>query len=176
MQLFLLVPIFSILYLRSKVMGYSIATLLIIANGLYNQHMAFINKWSFDCFDPHFMSFFQDNYVKPWTRGGVYLVGMIFAFLWHDSTFRRNTNAFKDLLSGCKRNLYYPLFWSLTAAILIFVIWGYYPHYSGMGLSDNLNSMFVGWARTIWAIGLGLLSFLVFVGEGGPIKSLLEMD
>lgn len=176
MQLFLLVPIFVMFYLRSKVLGYSAATLLIIANGLWTQRMAFINKWTFDMFSPNFMEFFEDNYVKPWARGGVYLVGVIFAFLWHDSTFQKNTNTFKDLLNGCKRNFYYPLLWSLTAATLVFVIWGYYPVYSGMGLSNTLNALFVGWARTIWAVGLGLLSFLLFVGEGGPIKSLLEMD
>lgn len=58
--------------------------------------------------------------------------------------------------------------WFLTAAVMLYIIFGNYP-----GLDDNFqysklyNSLFTGFHRNLWALGLSWIVFACINGYGG---------
>ncbi|KAG1681474.1 Nose resistant to fluoxetine protein 6 [Nymphon striatum] len=104
-------------------------------------------------------SFMPDFYIKPYTRIGPYLVGLLLGYILHKTKFD---------LSIKKR--YVSLGWILAAALNLSVVYGlYHTHPNG----DTIKTYYV-LSRTAWAIGVSWVIFACVHGYGGFVNTFLS--
>lgn len=150
-------------------MGVLLSAVLAVAS-------AYKKEWSVIIFGPS--DFFTGFYVMPWFRAPPHLVGMMLAIVWfhyHRGSARAN------LLANGSTNRPHDVLWVYVLFALSFVLMGI-PAYGQQGAyADNpapwsrlTMCMYIGLSKPTWALGLALMCYLLFLGEGGVLKAFFE--
>ncbi|XP_044737962.1 nose resistant to fluoxetine protein 6-like [Chrysoperla carnea] len=106
-------------------------------------------------------------YAQVHTRAGPWIIGLALGYILFE-TKHKKYRINKILVT---------LLWLLTAAVMLYIIFGNYP-----GLDDNFqysrlyNSLFTGFHRNLWALGLSWIVFACIHGYGGPVNWFLSLS
>lgn len=117
-------------------------------------------------------------YMAPWFRAPPYLIGMMLAIVWfhnHRGTSAGHIVALRFPNSGCNRLLVYSLF-AASFVLMGSTLCGGQGAFTDIppSWSKATMSMYIGLSKPAWTIGLALMCYLLFLGEGGVVKTFLE--
>ncbi|CAG0899050.1 unnamed protein product [Darwinula stevensoni] len=117
---------------------------------------------------------FMKYYVKPWTRFGPYLIGLVLGYILHrikGKNIKLSKVTGKDLptvvvLAG----------WCAAIATNMAVIYGleYYMKPLSPAMPRAAQVIYVAVHRVAWSVGLAWVVFACHIGAGGPVNTLLS--
>ncbi|CDW54132.1 nose resistant to fluoxetine protein 6 [Trichuris trichiura] len=118
-----------------------------------------VNPRQFDIIDVYW----ETVYVKPYTRCGPFLVGLIFGYYMH-----------KVNMSVKMSRVFVALGWLTCTGAAMGLLFGL-QEYSRFYEIDYIGMLvYAGFSRTIWAIVLAWISLACTSGYGGPVNDFLS--
>jgi peptidoglycan/LPS O-acetylase OafA/YrhL len=175
MQLFLLTPLFALIFLRSRIAGYIVVGITLCASLIAAEEVVRQNSLSAlltptEADAQHQGDSYNLFYDKVWTRAGPYLIGVLLAFLLVSFP--------KSAVPPPSRPTWQTVF-VLAATLAVIGVLFYTPV---SAYQTNYNSWSEGqiifysaFSRTLWAIACAVLLYLCFTGRGGFLNSFLSL-
>lgn len=172
MQLYLIAPLLLIpLYHRGKV-GVTLIVSLLAASSIItgsitiSRHLPAVPYMSDDSGSTpdKLDEYYGSIYIKPYTRIGPYLVGMLLAYIIHTRDKLRISPTIR------------ALGWSVAIISNLAVIFAMLPINQGSGyvLTDVLAGLYSATSRVIWSLTTAWLIICCFCGHGGYIATFLS--
>eukprot|EP01097_Dermamoeba_algensis_P005265 TRINITY_DN3341_c0_g1_i1.p1 TRINITY_DN3341_c0_g1~~TRINITY_DN3341_c0_g1_i1.p1 ORF type:complete len:724 (+),score=220.57 TRINITY_DN3341_c0_g1_i1:71-2242(+) len=201
MQMFIVSPLFFFSYYKSKILGWSLIVLGLVANILSSALISNHNNYIGNMIAQMGGNFFEDVYVKPYTRMGAYLMGIAMAFLYHQllehhhsskSSFSINNNNQNDIeredarvaeiIQHKKENEYaVPVSKYISYGLMLFggfwmclIIFGTYTEPTGAEWNVAQNVLYIAFSRIVWSFGLGCVLLMCLTGNGGWVNAVLS--
>lgn len=109
----------------------------------------------------------DDVYIKPWTRIGPYLTGLLLGFVFY-----------KKLKPNLREPLNYLLYsslWILSAIFCISTVYGLYGSWRGEDIGMANNVSYQMFSRLTWSLGLALVIYVCHNGYGWIVNDFLSM-
>ncbi|CAG0899053.1 unnamed protein product, partial [Darwinula stevensoni] len=105
-------------------------------------------------------------YVKPWTRFGPYLIGLVLGYIFHRIKGKNIKLSKVVVLAG----------WCAAIATNMAVIYGleYYMKPLSPAMPRAAQVIYAAVHRVAWSIGLAWVVFACHIGAGGPVNTLLS--
>lgn len=177
MQFFVISPIFLITLFRWPKIGYTLLAVFLFASCLANFFISyqfdlgngvisFMNEGTIDPntvpkLQKQFADYFSKLYVKPYTRIGPYLIGMLTGYL----LFKRKA------IGNPKHNLMFlSIGWIFATSITLATVYGMY-HTNPTLVASSIYNAF---SRITYALGLSWLIYVCLIGQGGFVNSILS--
>lgn len=116
--------------------------------------------------------YFNDVYIKPWSRLAPYAIGLAVGYVLCEVYQRSNTLSWdRRTLQRTSYSRYHYfrqiLTWILALTLLSLCVFGTYGDYSGHPLTRVNRIAFLTLARLGWSIGLCVIIIACFAGHGG---------
>ncbi|XP_039271604.2 nose resistant to fluoxetine protein 6-like [Styela clava] len=109
-------------------------------------------------------SFWNETYVRPWCRIGVYVIGLATGYVIHVTKRKIKMN-----------EVFVTLMWGAVIAVELSVIYGFCgPILYNYTPSNNVMYFYNAVSRPVWALGLSWVTIACVSGYGGPINSFLS--
>ena len=186
MQLFLLMPFVVLSFVKAPKLGWVICILGIaaqIANGIWitivyripmvgyrppNYEENFENCGD-DCVPMEYAKQYEYYYVKPYTRMGPYIIGVIAAHIL--MVHRKQVD---KVMSSLWLNI---LGWLLSFGVVYAIIYGPYDYYAGNYLNPLwVEALFNAFTRMVWAIPLAWIVLSCSTGHAGIIGDIMAWN
>ncbi|CBN77498.1 conserved unknown protein [Ectocarpus siliculosus] len=181
MQFYMVSPVFIVLYMRRKWWGVAATFLAIVASTAAMAIGTYVRGWSALTLDGSWVvKYSEETYTAPYFRIVSYLMGMLFAMLWHEKQMR--WPQFK--LADWQRYIMLS-----TSAVIFFVVTfvGYSGYQNapcsifqdpasspcGSGWTASQLALYNAGTRPAWGFALILLCFVCFNGQGGLLQQWL---
>lgn len=175
-QLFLLTPFVAAAGVWNHVATLTLLTISGVLSSVLAVVYAYKDEWSIDFLDQS--TYFGDYYIVPWFRAPPYLLGMGLAVVWFHFYRGSSTGVLPSLGRGGVRR---DRVWVYSLLAVAFFLMGLTVYGAQPAYRDNpppwdklTMSMYIGLSKPAWTVGLALFCYLLFLGEGGLIKSFLE--
>eukprot|EP00752_Nemacystus_decipiens_P006535 g5886.t1 len=181
MQFYMVSPVFIVLYMRRKWWGIW-ATFAGIASSTAAMAIGtYVRGWSALTLDGAWVvKYSEETYTTPYFRIVSYLIGMLFAMLWHEKQMRWPQFELAD----------WQRYMMLSASALIFFMVTFvgYSGYQnppcsifqdpatshcGSGWTPAQLALYNAGTRPAWGFALILLCFVCFNGQGGLVQQML---
>lgn len=171
-QMFLLVPLIAVVFQKTKIGGYAVSLALMtlgliltaVLNGVSD------NPGATPTLDP---SYFQDIYIKPWTRAVPYFLGVYIGSTFYfyakssDENFLFNKIKFNPFLRAGMYILGFALMFTI-----IFVLYDYTRNY-GTGWSVGARVIYSTISSLVFIIGLVMWILPALLNRAKLIRFLL---
>ncbi|CAH1802111.1 unnamed protein product [Owenia fusiformis] len=170
MQFFLVSIVILLLLLRHPSVAYVLLSLLFGANTAATGIEAY-RIYSDPNTRDDFSVYWHNIFIKPWTRVGPYLIGIILGFILYETQG-------KITLRKPWKQLAIVLGWVLSATFMLVVVFATYSQNQPGVEKWNIGTyvFFETTKRYMWAIGLGWVVFACEAGYGGIINTFLSWD
>ncbi|CAC5425124.1 unnamed protein product [Mytilus coruscus] len=109
------------------------------------------------------MDYFNNYYIKPYTRMGPYLVGIYTGYILYKIKCTFKINKFVNLL-----------LWGVFTAVACSVLYGVYDNYNGKPFSTEVASLYNAVHKTAWGAAVCWVIFACATGNGGFINTILS--
>lgn len=170
MQFFIISPLFLISLWRWPKVGYSLIGIFLLASCLANFFITYHFELMAGVFNlsqaamtslTKYMDYFNKIYIKPYTRIGPYLIGILTGYILFKKKAAGNfRHSLVFLISG----------WTIASAITLPCVFGlYHSNPSNVG-----NSFYNALNRTGFAIGLAWIIYVCLIGQGGIVNRILS--
>ncbi|XP_014788954.2 nose resistant to fluoxetine protein 6 [Octopus bimaculoides] len=163
MQFYWISPLIIIPLYKSAKLGHLVALLLLVAHFAVTAVIATLNHSSITLVSQDNNDDFDQIYIKPYTRIGPYLIGMLYGYhLYTDKT--------KKLLNGyisC-------VLWSMATISAVAVLYGVYNIQNGAVVSQAVSVFYITVHRTVWGLCLGWVIYACYTGYGGFVNTILS--
>ncbi|CAM9170227.1 unnamed protein product, partial [Hapterophycus canaliculatus] len=183
MQFYMVSPVFIVLYMRRRWWGLAVTFLAIAASTAAMAIGTYVRGWSALTLDGSWVvKYSEETYTTPYFRIVSYLIGMLFAMLWHQKQARVRWPQSK--LADWQRYLML----SMSALLFFTVTFVGYSGYQnppcsifqdpasshcGSGWTSNKLALYNAGTRPAWGLALILLCFVCFNGQGGLVQQML---
>lgn len=114
--------------------------------------------------------YFGDIYIKPYTRVGTYIVGVLAAYVLseHRVTLQR-------LIFSSNRNITQLTGWMLSLGTIFAILYGQSDIYTGQRLDDVwAEAVYNALARIAWGVAIGWLVIAAAFNRSGLVGSFLS--
>ena len=166
MQFYVLAPLIVIPLYFIFPIGLLISAILIIMTIAVNGAIAGVKGFEANVIQDS-VSESNDTYIKPYTRAGPYIVGLVLGFVLFKKV-RINIHWFVDWLL-------YRVILIVAGGCLFSTVYGLYSSWGRGGLTLAENVSYFMFGRVVWAVGLSLLVFACHNGYGRAINAFLSM-
>lgn len=179
MQFFVVAPLMIVPLFVFYPAGLAIVGLFIVANiatlggisGGYNLQANMFTEENFNI-DPRVNvtegpNVGDDIYIKPWTRIGPYLIGILLGFLFYK---KLKPNFHKPF-----NYVFYTALWILAAIFCISTVYGLYDSWRGEEMTMAEDVSYHMFSRITWALGLALVIYACHNGYGWIVNDFLSM-
>eukprot|EP01105_Mastigella_eilhardi_P027091 TRINITY_DN8180_c0_g1_i2.p1 TRINITY_DN8180_c0_g1~~TRINITY_DN8180_c0_g1_i2.p1 ORF type:complete len:589 (-),score=85.16 TRINITY_DN8180_c0_g1_i2:22-1788(-) len=164
MQLYIFIgtPLTVLLFWKPLV-GVAIAIATVLASAGASFGLAWAEDMPVCKANPNWLTYYNDNHVKPWMRMGVYAIGVLLGVLIVES--EKNKQKIKDFFKTWMRFILL----SLSVGTILTIIFSTYPLYhSGIvdcwtKWSSFQNSLYWGATRPAWGISLAIMTYLFWL-------------
>jgi len=167
MQFFLLSPIILYAYKCHELFGHLVAAVFWLTSIFSNLGITLSGTYGIlftDLSGPAF----ADIYVKPWTRIGPYIIGIVAGYLLYKY---RKEDRRPSIVSAV-------IWWVVSAALALSVVYGLSDYYKGGLLSKTPSRaedvLYITFSRSAWGISVAWLVIACATGRAGPINTLLS--
>ncbi|XP_014779796.1 nose resistant to fluoxetine protein 6 [Octopus bimaculoides] len=165
MQFYVISPILLIPLSMFPAIGFTIFFALLLAQMLSAGIISTTEDLPAVMFNAKSMSikYFQHIYVKPYTRIGPYIIGMLYGYYLS--------------LNKCKMNLnkyVCAMIWLMATSNAITVLYGLYNIYNGDGVTEGTISFYTAVHRNVWAVSVGWVIYACCTGYGGFVNTILS--
>ncbi|CAI9714919.1 Hypothetical predicted protein [Octopus vulgaris] len=109
------------------------------------------------------IGYFQHIYVKPYTRIGPYIIGMLYGYYLSRNKCKMNINKYV-----C------AMIWLMATSNAITVLYGLYNIYNGDGVTEGTISLYTAVHRNVWAVSVGWVIYACCTGYGGFVNTILS--
>lgn len=111
----------------------------------------------------------DDLHIKPWTRVGPFVVGIILGFIF----FKKFKVSFKKPLINI---LIYVGLWQLAFVLCYTTVYGLHGAYDvGENLTEGEEVVYQMFSRFSWSLGLAIFLYICHNGYGGVVNTFLSM-
>lgn len=159
MQFYAISPIILIFLYKKPKIGYGIISFLMLAQ-VITCAVIMKEKDYVGLLSP---GFFNQIYVKPYTRIGSYLVGMMYGYL-----------LFKTKGKVVINRSIVAMLWLFATICAIAVLYGLYDTFHGPPLSVDVLAFYTAVHRIVWALAVGWVLFACVTGYGGFVNTFLS--
>eukprot|EP00903_Cladosiphon_okamuranus_P009857 g9367.t1 len=181
MQFYMVSPVFIVLYMRRKWWGVWATFMAIAASTAAMAIGTYARGWSALTLDGAWViKYSEETYTTPYFRIVSYLIGMLFAMLWHEKQMR--FPQFK--LADWQR---YMMLSTSTLIFFMVTFVGYSGYqlppcsifqdpatsHCGSGWTPSQLALYNAGTRPAWGFALVLLCFVCFNGQGGLVQQML---
>jgi len=112
---------------------------------------------------PSLRGYYADIYVKPWSRCGTYLVGVLLGYVLH-----RTQNRIR------LRPLFTILLWAASAGLCLLVLFGLTGFAKQtLPITSTATGFYASLHRLGWSVGIAIIVYLCVHGYGGVMNWLL---
>ncbi|OWF53651.1 nose resistant to fluoxetine protein 6-like [Mizuhopecten yessoensis] len=163
MQFFVLSPLMLVPLFYSKFIG--MAVCLAFLTGTFIATGVISTKYDLpvSTFIPS-EKYFDYYYIKPWTRMGPYIIGIMAGYLLYRSKLRYNMHRVLNLLG-----------WAVATTMACVVLYGLYePLRGNETLSTEVSALYNTVHRSIWGACVCWVIFSCANGSGGFVNTLLS--
>ncbi|XP_060069287.1 nose resistant to fluoxetine protein 6-like [Ylistrum balloti] len=163
MQFFVLSPLMLVPLFYSKVIG--MITCLAFLTGTFIATGVVSTKYDLpvSTFIPS-EKYFEYYYIKPWTRMGPYIVGIMAGYLLYRSKLKYNMHWLLNLLG-----------WAVATTLACLVLYGLYePLRGNETLSTEVSALYNTVHRSVWGACVCWVIFSCANGSGGFVNTLLS--
>jgi peptidoglycan/LPS O-acetylase OafA/YrhL len=167
MQFYILAPLIVIPLYFFFPAGLLISGVLIIVTIVANGAIAGVKGFQANMFQDHSGGENNDIYIKPYTRAGPYIVGLVLGYILFKKV-RINIHWLADWLI-------YRVVLTVAGGCLFSTLYGLYSSWGRGGISLAENVSYFMFSRFVWAFGLALLVFACHNGYGRAINAFLSM-
>nr|CAX69391.1 Nose resistant to fluoxetine protein 6 precursor [Schistosoma japonicum] len=161
-----LAPIFVTLLMWKRIAGVVFALSLILMSSLITYYIAYTN--SFEIMDVSK----EEIYVRPYTRCGTYMIGMLTGWLYYDypRIEMRNISKNKILLGS--------IGYVITAFLIISPIFISYGVLSGLitEISVRAAASYLAFHRVIFTLGIAISIYQCAIGWSKPIYKMFTLS
>ncbi|XP_055947793.1 nose resistant to fluoxetine protein 6-like [Argiope bruennichi] len=173
MQFYIISPLFLITLYRWPKIGYSLLGLFFCISFTANFAITYeynlvagmgnILEYYQDLqtYLPRMMDFFNKVYIKPYTRVGAYLVGLLVAYI----VCKRKQNNSPKL-----NTITLWVGWTLASGVALACQFGLYHHKLSLVATSFYNAL----SRIGFSLGLGWVIFVCVIGQGDAVNSILS--
>lgn len=159
MQFYAISPIILIFLYKKPKIGYGIISFLMLAQ-VITCAVIMKEKDYVGLLSP---GFFNQIYVKPYTRIGSYLVGMMYGYL-----------LFKTKGKVVINRSIVAMLWLFATICAIAILYGLYDTFHGPPLSVDVLAFYTAVHRIVWALAVGWVLFACVTGYGGFVNTILS--
>ena len=177
MQFFVVAPLMIIPLFLFYPAGLAVLGLFLVANiatlgGITGGYDLQANMFTDANFDPRAnvtegRNVNDDLYIKPWTRIGPYLIGILLGFLLYKKlkpNFRKPLNY-----------IFYTALWMLAAIFCISTVYGLYDSWRGEEMSMAEDISYQMFSRLTWSLGVALVIYACHNGYGWIVNDFLSL-
>ncbi|XP_044737874.1 nose resistant to fluoxetine protein 6-like [Chrysoperla carnea] len=112
-------------------------------------------------------NWFRIYYAQLHTRAGPWIIGLAAGYV----LFQTKHKKFR------LNRVEVTIMWILTGAVMLFIVFGNWPIVNGDFVPSRLyNSLYIGFHRSVWALGLSWIVFACIHGYGGPVNWILSLS
>jgi peptidoglycan/LPS O-acetylase OafA/YrhL len=167
MQFYVFAPLILIPLYFFFPIGLGISAFVILGTFIANGAIAGVHGFQANVFQIVNPDESNDIYIKPYTRAGPYVVGLVLGFILFKKV-RINIHWFVDWLL-------YRVVLLVAGGCLFSTVYGLYSSWDRGGLSLAENVSYFMFSRFVWGVGLALLVFACHNGYGRAINAFLSM-
>ncbi|CAI9744334.1 resistant to fluoxetine 6-like [Octopus vulgaris] len=106
---------------------------------------------------------FQDIYVKPYTRIGPYLIGLLYGYYLYKFNCKLRINKYVN-----------TVLWLMATISAVAVLYGLYNNNNGYYITQETASFYTAVSRTVWGVCLGWVVLACCTNNGGFVNTLLS--
>ncbi|XP_033763400.1 nose resistant to fluoxetine protein 6-like [Pecten maximus] len=165
MQFFVLSPLMLVPLFYSKIIG----TIVCLAFLLGTFIATGVISTKYDLPPTSFIpseKYFEYYYIKPWTRMGPYIIGIMAGYLLYRSKLKYNMNKILNLVG-----------WAVATTLACVVLYGLYePIRGNETLSTEVSALYNTVHRSIWGACVCWVIFSCANGSGGFVNTLLSWE
>ncbi|GAB1602636.1 nose resistant to fluoxetine protein 6-like [Argonauta hians] len=163
MQFYWISPLILIPLFRYPKIGHVIAGVLLLVNFICTGIIATNDHAALSMFTTNQQDIFDDIYVKPYTRIGPYLVGLIVGYHLYKTKCHFKINKYIN-----------AMLWLLFTVSALCVLYGAYSSNNGATVSQATASFYTAVTRTVWGMCVGWVVFACCTGNAGYVNTLLS--
>jgi len=164
MQFFLVSPLFLYAFKKSRALGFAISGLFWVGSMGCTISIALSGDYGILITDLAGNAF-QDIYVKPYTRFGPYVIGLVAGYLLYETRKERKTHHWVTVM----------LWWVASTVMGLAVIYGLRDYYKdGTKPSKAADVLYLTFSRSAWGVAVSWVVYACATGYAGPINTLLS--
>lgn len=165
MQFYVISPLILIPLYKKPKLGGLILLVLLLAHFISSGVISTVNGFGPNMFGTSGtpVDYFKDIYIKPYTRIGPYLIGMMYGYLLHQNNCKVYINKY-----------IVAVIWLFASVCAVSVLFGLYDYNRGDAMSQELSSLYTALARTVWALSVGWVIYACSTGYGGFVNTILS--
>ncbi|XP_027198414.2 nose resistant to fluoxetine protein 6-like [Dermatophagoides pteronyssinus] len=170
-QFFLITPLIVLLVLRNRWLGLSLIMFILLSSITITAILTFVNGYPpvplfNDLIDLETInSYYKNIYIKPYTRIGPYMIGVLLAYGLLTNT--RDVRLSKKVLSAG---------WIFAVSSTLGIMVCMLPANNGYLPSKFSGAMYSALSRNIFAIGLAWITFVSITDQGGCIQTFFSLN
>lgn len=165
MQFYVISPLILIPLYKKPKLGGLILLVLLLAHFITSGVISTVNGFGPNMFGTSGtpVDYFKDIYIKPYTRIGPYLIGMMYGYLLYQNNCKVYINKY-----------IVAVIWLFASVCAVSVLFGLYDYNRGDAMSQELSSLYTALARTVWALSVGWVIYACSTGYGGFVNTILS--
>lgn len=163
MQFFVLSPLMLVPLYYSGIIGNIMCLVFLTGTFIASGVISTVYDLPVSSFIPS-EHYFDYYYIKPWTRMGPYIVGIMAGYFLYRSKLRYNINKILNLVG-----------WAVATALACAILYGLYePIRGNETLSTEVSALYNSVHRSIWGACVCWVIFSCANGSGGFVNTLLS--
>ena len=178
-QLFILIPVFVIIYKKVKVLGIIIPIVLVLLSIVYIMHIVMINEFRAGILALENYDIYSELITKPQTRIGSYCIGVLFGFFYERLIQYREETDHQKLNENFfivkflhHKKVCHVLFFCANAIVLVCLLVNYQAMQHPYQWPLMSNAFFYGFYRIAFTIAICLYT-TVFSTNSFPLLNIL---
>ncbi|GAB1599304.1 nose resistant to fluoxetine protein 6-like [Argonauta hians] len=165
MQFYIISPILLMALYKSPIIGYVVFFALLLAQMLSAGIISTQKHLSVSIFAKNTLSteYFQDIYIKPYTRIGPYLIGILYGYYLQQNKCKMYLSKYLS-----------AMIWLMATSNAITVLYGLYNINNGANASQETLSLYTAVHRSVWSVSVGWMIYACCTGYGGFVDRILS--
>jgi len=166
MQFFLLAPLFLYAFKQNRILGFVVSALFWLAGIASTLGITINGKAGILINDLGDTDTFNDIYIKPYTRFGPYIIGLVAGYLLYDGRKHDRRHHPVTVLA----------WWTASAAMALAVIYGLRDYYEDPTNkpSKTIDVLYLTFSRSAWGLAVSWVVYACATGYAGPVNTLLS--
>ncbi|XP_052221322.1 nose resistant to fluoxetine protein 6-like isoform X1 [Dreissena polymorpha] len=166
MQFYIISPLILVLLFYSRIGGVILSVAFVIGNFISAGVVTNAHNFSANMLvrnrdeegDP-----FALLYIKPWTRIGPYIVGLLTGYVLYKTKCKVTMSKIVNIIG-----------WILAAGLAIAILYGLYSDDGTIKFNKATTAFYNATSRTVWGACVAWVVFACATGYGGPVNALLS--
>ncbi|XP_013412597.1 nose resistant to fluoxetine protein 6 [Lingula anatina] len=164
MQFFVISPLILFPLFWKELIGLVILLILLLGSFIATGVLANVNHLEPSSqYSQQSQEYMEILYMKPWTRIGPYLVGMVAGYILYVTECKPKLNWVTALLG-----------WAVATAAGLAVVYGLHDVYQGHPLSNDVSALYITVSRTVWGACVAWVIYACCTGYGGFVNTLMS--